>query len=159
MRPSPGRRIAPPPVVARRGPDWQGGPVSDLGAMPDLFHAAEPEHWARAERTGEYTRSTLGMGLEQVGFVHCSFAGQLQPVLDAIFSSAPEVLLLRIDPAALTAPVRVEDLDGLGEAYPHVYGPIPVAAVREVRPLRREGQRWLADTGAEPETETAGDRP
>ena len=40
-----------------------------------------------------------------------------------------EVVLLRIDPDRLTSPVVVEDLVGSGEPFPHVYGPIDLAAV------------------------------
>ncbi|MFN8074536.1 MAG: DUF952 domain-containing protein [Kineosporiaceae bacterium] len=119
--------------------------MSESTGLEDLFHAAETDHWVQAQREGTYTRSTLGLSLAQVGFVHCSFAGQVQPVLDALFGGADDVTLLRIDPSRLEAPVRVEDLDGLGEAYPHVYGPIPTTAVVETRVMRREGGRWLAD--------------
>ena len=38
-------------------------------------------------------------------------------------------MLLRIDPALVTSPIVVEDLVGSGVEFPHVYGPIPVAAV------------------------------
>ena len=37
--------------------------------------------------------------------------------------------MLTIDEAALDAPVVDEDLYDTGETFPHVYGPIPVAAV------------------------------
>ena len=123
------------------------GGVNEFG---ELFHAAEPDEWAAAQATGVYSRSTLGHGLDEVGFVHCSFADQIQDVLDALFGQAPGVVLRRIDPDRLDAPVKVEDLDGLGVDYPHVYGPIPTSAVVEARPLRREAGRWQAHPGAEP---------
>jgi len=43
-------------------------------------------------------------------------------------------LLLVIDPERLSAEVHFED-PGVGEAYPHVYGPIPLWAVVGVREL------------------------
>jgi uncharacterized protein (DUF952 family) len=44
--------------------------------------------------------------------------------------------VLRIDWRRLTSRVLVEDLLGTGERFPHIYGPIPVTAVVDVRPLR-----------------------
>jgi uncharacterized protein (DUF952 family) len=37
--------------------------------------------------------------------------------------------LLHIDEDRLTSPVVVEDLVGSGEPFPHIYGPIDLAAV------------------------------
>jgi len=132
--------------LARVRAGRHGGQVSGLG---DLFHAAEPEHWRQAQHTGTYARSTLGHSLADVGFIHCSFKGQVQGVLDAHFDEAPAVVLLRIDPARLDVPVKVEDLDGGGEAYPHVYGPIPIDAVVDARVLDRKAGRWRAHPDAE----------
>ncbi|MGH8774923.1 MAG: DUF952 domain-containing protein [Jiangellaceae bacterium] len=39
-----------------------------------------------------------------------------------------------MQPDLLRSDVRVEDLDGTGEAYPHVYGPLGVDAVVAVTP-------------------------
>ena len=41
-------------------------------------------------------------------------------------------MLLRIDPALVPAEIRVED------GFPHVYGPLPVAAVTAAEPLTRD---------------------
>ena len=49
--------------------------------------------------------------------------------------------MLRIDPDRLTSPVVVEDLTGSGEEFPHVYGPIDVAAVVEARRRSRTTRR------------------
>jgi len=41
------------------------------------------------------------------------------------------VLLLEIDPALVKAPLRADAIP-TGELFPHLYGPIPLEAVREV---------------------------
>jgi len=51
-----------------------------------------------------------------------------------LFRGERGLLLLVIDPKRLSTEVRFED-PGVGEAYPHVYGPIPVQAVVAVRGL------------------------
>lgn len=108
-----------------------------------IYHLAEPEHWDEAGATGSYERSTRGASLGDVGFVHCSFVHQVDAVAAAVYGDWDgDLLLLRIDPSRLAAEVREEDLDGLGQTFPHVYGPVPVSAVEQVRRMVRVRGRW-----------------
>ena len=100
-----------------------------------LFHIALPEDWSAARTAGSYTTSTRGVSLAEEGYIHCSFARQVVATAARFYADVDDVLVLRIDPARLGAPVVVEDLFDTGEAFPHVYGPIPVGAVVEVRRL------------------------
>jgi uncharacterized protein (DUF952 family) len=102
----------------------------------ELLHIALAEDWSAAEAAGEYTVSTRGRTLAEEGFIHCSFADQVDATAARFYADVDDAVVLRIDPARLPTAVVVEDLYGTGEAFPHVYGPIPVAAVVEVRPLR-----------------------
>jgi uncharacterized protein (DUF952 family) len=104
--------------------------------MSELFHVALAEDWAAAEATGEYTTSTRGRSLTEEGFIHCSFAEQVDATAARFYADVDDAVVLRIDPGRLSSRVVVEDLDGTGERFPHVYGPIPVSAVVGVRPLR-----------------------
>ena len=62
----------------------------------------------------------------------------MQPVFDRYYADADEPLvLLVIDPAPLSAEVRVEPVGD--DTYPHVHGPIEPAAVVEVHPLDAAG--------------------
>ncbi|WP_299517885.1 DUF952 domain-containing protein [uncultured Serinicoccus sp.] len=124
----------------------QEQPGEALGA---LWHLAEEAEWERALRIGSYDRSTRGAGLAEVGFIHASRPDQLPGVARALYSGASEPLLvLEIDPAVLArheVEVRVEPADPAepgSEHFPHLYGPLPVAAVRRVRPARVE-RGWL----------------
>jgi uncharacterized protein (DUF952 family) len=103
--------------------------------MSELFHVALAEDWAAAEATGEYTVSTRGRSLAEEGFIHCSFAEQVEATAARFYADVDDAVVLRIDPERLPSGVVVEDLYGTGEPFPHVYGPIPVAAVVDVRPL------------------------
>ncbi len=73
-----------------------------------------------------------------MGFIHCSFAEQLDATRRRFYAGRDDVVVLRIDPALLDAEVRVEDLHGTGESFPHVYGPIRLDAVVEARPFPPE---------------------
>jgi glutathione S-transferase len=99
----------------------------------ELFHVALPDDWAAAQRAGQITDSTRGMTLEQEGYIHCSYAEQVGAVAARFYADLGEVVVLRIDPARLSSPVVEEDLVGSGEPFPHVYGPIELAAVVEAR--------------------------
>ena len=104
-----------------------------------IFHIATAADWRRALETGSYTTSTLGVPLEEEGFIHASRRDQVQGVFDRYYRGAGEhLVLLTIDPSGLTdAEVRVEAVGD--DTYPHVYGPINRGAVVEVAPLDRRG--------------------
>jgi glutathione S-transferase len=99
--------------------------------VQELFHLSLVDDWAAAQRSGELTDSTRGTTLAEEGYIHCSFADQVGDVAGRFYGDLDAVVLLRIDPALITSPIVVEDLVDSGVEFPHVYGPIPVAAVIE----------------------------
>ena len=58
------------------------------------------------------------------------------------YADAPDLVLLRLDPARIPAEIRYED------GFPHVYGPIPVAAVTSAEPLHRDSAGQFVLPGA-----------
>jgi uncharacterized protein (DUF952 family) len=114
--------------------------------MDRLFHIVARSDWRAAVAAGEYRAASLA----SEGFIHCSFAGQVAAVADARFRDVPDLCVFELDPARLSAPVRVEDSYGSGEEFPHVYGPIPVAAASAVHDLPRgpDGAYRFTDPGA-----------
>jgi uncharacterized protein (DUF952 family) len=110
-----------------------------------IFHLALPGDWRQAREAGLYRISTRGVGLADDGFIHCSFAHQLEPVARAWYDDLDELVILHLDPVRLPAEIRVEPAsDGSGQRYPHVYGPIPTSAVIDVIEwTRRPGQTWM----------------
>lgn len=127
--------------------------ASPAGTERALWHLAEQRHWETALTSGSYERSTLGATVQEVGFVHASFPEQLPAVVRAHYARVVDPLVvLEIDPGRLAAAgveVRLEpaDPDDPGsELFPHLYGPVPVAAVTRTRPASVDGG-WL-DLGA-----------
>jgi kanamycin kinase len=79
--------------------------------------------------------STRGATLDDVGFVHASFAHQVATIGELLYAGAAEPLVvLTIDTARAGVPVRVENLEGGDERFPHLYGELPTSAVVDVRP-------------------------
>jgi uncharacterized protein (DUF952 family) len=101
-----------------------------------IFHVTEPARWQQSLVEGAHTGSTRDAELADVGFIHCSTAAQWPGVVERFYTGVPELLLLHIDESRLTSPVLVERVGDATEAFPHVYGPIDLAAVVHVEPLR-----------------------
>ncbi|HTT50425.1 MAG TPA: DUF952 domain-containing protein [Streptosporangiaceae bacterium] len=108
--------------------------------MDALYHIAAAQDWAQAQRDGEYRMSTRGRTLAEEGFIHASTAGQVVPVANALYRDEHRgLVLLVLDPARIGAEIRWEPVPGLAGPFPHIYGPLPVAAVRRAVPLERDG--------------------
>jgi glutathione S-transferase len=104
-----------------------------------LYHLALREEWQQACREGIYRRSTRGLSLEQVGFIHASNADQVAATFERFYADAAAVLLLTIDPLRLSragVEVRREPAPQSGELFPHLYGPLPLEAVVLAEPYR-----------------------
>ncbi|MDR7251175.1 uncharacterized protein (DUF952 family) [Nocardioides sp. BE266] len=103
-----------------------------------IFHIATAADWRRTLGSGTYTTSTVGVTLEEEGFIHASRREQVQGVFDRYYRSLHEdLVLLTIDTTRLESEVRVEPVGD--DTYPHVYGPINRRAVVDVAPLSRTG--------------------
>ena len=110
-----------------------------------VYHCSLVSDWRAAQQEGIYTMSSRGRTLEQEGFVHASDAGQVAGVLARFYADLTEPLcLLTIDPDLLDVPLVRENLIGGTELFPHIYGPVPTAAVIGVVELTRtaDGWRW-----------------
>ncbi|MFH9136398.1 DUF952 domain-containing protein [Streptomyces sp. NPDC017524] len=100
-----------------------------------LLHLAEAPLWEAAGGTGTYEMSTRGRTLQEEGFIHLSLPHQLPGVARMLYGDDDrDLVVLVVDPARLADPVRYEAMKPGGEKFPHLYGPLPVGAVVEVRP-------------------------
>jgi uncharacterized protein (DUF952 family) len=66
------------------------------------------------------------------GFIHCSTVDQLTTPANALARGRTDLVVLQIDASRLTSPLVWEQGDPPepdGSLFPHVYGPIAVAAV------------------------------
>ncbi|WP_239020482.1 DUF952 domain-containing protein [Nakamurella antarctica] len=92
--------------------------------------------WKQSEALGRHAISGRGMTLESEGYLHFSYSHQLPGVLQRYWARVTEpVVLLTVDPDLLDLPVVAENTSGGTELFPHLYGPLPLAAVVEVRQL------------------------
>jgi uncharacterized protein (DUF952 family) len=108
--------------------------------MAQLFHVADCGDWMSAVRTGAYRGSTRGVTLDEQGFIHCSLRHQLLGVAEVLYADAQadDLVVLVIDSDLVQAPVRFEAPEPGTDEYPHIYGPLPTAAVTRVVPVSRD---------------------
>ncbi|MFZ9950940.1 MAG: DUF952 domain-containing protein [Vulcanococcus sp.] len=127
------RYLASPALAAVIAPPW--GLRRSWRSPRWIYHLALAEDWRCARADGEYRISTRGHSLEQVGFIHASYAHQIGATHRRFFADAGPLKLLVLDPAELERrglAVRPEPAPGSGELFPHVYGALPVRAVQQV---------------------------
>jgi len=95
--------------------------------MPDFIYKICPEPlWRAAEAAGRFDGAPVDMA---DGFIHFSTPAQLRETAARHFSGQADLLLIAVDPAVLGSELRYEPSRG-GDLFPHLYGPLPLAAVR-----------------------------
>jgi beta-hydroxylase len=85
--------------------------------------------WAHFRRHGVFHGAPVDL---DDGYIHLSAADQLQGTLDKHFAGQSDLVIAEVDLAALGETVKWEVSRG-GALFPHIYGPLPMAAVRGVR--------------------------
>ncbi len=107
--------------------------------QPHIFHLTTAAELAFAETQGALAPPSL----DSQGFAHASYRHQLTAVAGAIFSGLDELVVLELDPARLSVPVRAEPPDpkmppvGTASLFPHIFGAIPLDAVVARHVMRR----------------------
>ena len=93
-----------------------------------ILHFCSRADWTAAQAAGAYRADTLATQ----GFIHCSTREQAHIPANALARGRTDLVLLSIDESRLPTPVIWEagdPPDPGGMLFPHVYGPIPIAAV------------------------------
>ncbi len=89
-----------------------------------IYHIVTPEIWETFKDKDFYYATSL----EDEGFIHCSFAEQLDGVLQRYYKDAEKVLILEIDTEKLKSKL-VNEPSTNNEVYPHIYGGINLDSV------------------------------
>ncbi len=95
-----------------------------------IFHIVLPEVWEKFKNEKFYEADSL----KTEGFIHCSFAQQVETVLRRYYKNAQKVLILEIEPEKLMSKLVEEPSTG-GEIYPHIYGKINAEAIVSVEEI------------------------
>jgi len=90
-----------------------------------VFHIVARSEWEAAQAAGEYRPASL----HSEGFIHFSYSHQWRLTQQRYYRNHTDLVLLHIDPAALSQKLKVEN------GFPHLYGPLPCSAITRVQPL------------------------
>jgi uncharacterized protein (DUF952 family) len=94
-----------------------------------IYHFTERTTFENARTKGYYTPKPF----EKDGFIHCSTREQVLQVANFIAPKDGDLLLLKIDTERVTPRIIYENLEGGSKLFPHVYGPLDLAAIVEAR--------------------------
>jgi uncharacterized protein (DUF952 family) len=96
-----------------------------------LVHLCSADDWLAMQASGERRPDSLAVN----GFVHLSTPEQVHLPANRLYTGRTDLVLLRIDPARLSSPVRWEPgvaTDPGAMVFPHLYGALPASAVINV---------------------------
>jgi uncharacterized protein (DUF952 family) len=96
-----------------------------------IFHMCRKDEWEDARSRGAYAGSSQDRA---DGFIHFSTAAQLPDSARKHRAGQPDIVLLAVDPARLGDALKWEPSRG-GALFPHLYGELPVPAVRWTKDL------------------------
>ena len=90
-----------------------------------IYRIAEQTDWQNAQQTGAFASADL----TREGFIHASEQAQIMRTANKYYRGKNDLVLLEINEQAPGMTVKREDLAGTGIFFPHVYAPIPLAAI------------------------------
>jgi uncharacterized protein (DUF952 family) len=96
-----------------------------------IYKICDTALWREAERAGIFTGAPAD---HADGYIHFSTAVQVPETAARHFVGRTDLLLVAVDPAVLGPALRYEPSRG-GHLFPHLYGSLPLSAVRWVKPL------------------------
>lgn len=99
--------------------------------MTLIYKISSAAAWREAEQAGIFTGAPVDL---TDGYIHFSTAAQVGETAARHFAGQADLVLAAIDADALGAALRYEPSRG-GALFPHLYGPLPLTAVRWVKPM------------------------
>lgn len=111
-------------------------PAADATCQPmtnvsPIYKIAPRALWAAAEKAGRFEGAPVDL---DDGFIHFSTAEQVAETAAKHFSAQSDLVLATIETSSIADALRWEPSRG-GALFPHLYGPLPLAAVTSVVPL------------------------
>jgi uncharacterized protein (DUF952 family) len=99
----------------------------------ELHHILTQAAWDAALQAGSYAPPELARD----GFLHCCTPAQLGFVLQRHFAGATGLLVISFETDEVPAELRWVNSEPDQDPFPHLYGPLPCAAVRLAAPPPR----------------------
>ena len=99
-------------------------------ANPDTaYKILTSDQWAQFQADGVFHGAPVDLA---DGYIHLSAADQVAGTLDKHFGGQTPLVVAEVDLAVLGDTIKWEASRG-GALFPHIYGPLPMTAVRGTR--------------------------
>jgi uncharacterized protein (DUF952 family) len=99
--------------------------------MTTVYKIVAADLWQAAQDSGVFT----GAGIDLTdGFIHLSTGVQARRTAELYFAGQDDLVLVVADGTSLGEALKYEPSRD-GDLFPHLYGALPLTAVRSVRPL------------------------
>ena len=95
--------------------------------MTRVFHIVAEDAW----NAPGYRPASL----DGEGFIHCSTGAQVAFAANRFYHGRQDLVLLHVDPRRLTSPLKYEAAEPGMPPFPHLYGPLDLAAVLAAPPF------------------------
>ena len=96
-----------------------------------IYKILPRSEWEAARVEGVFKGSAVDLA---DGFIHFSTAGQLDETLRRHFAGQTDLLVIGVETEDLGEALKWEPSRG-GALFPHLYGPMPVAAAASIEPV------------------------
>ncbi|NUR69220.1 MAG: DUF952 domain-containing protein [Hamadaea sp.] len=91
-----------------------------------IYKLLRPAEWAEFQAAGQFDGTPFD---HESGFIHCSSREQVQTTALRVFGPRTPLVVLAVSEEDLGGTVKWELAPGRGEAFPHIYGTLPLSAV------------------------------
>ncbi len=112
-------------------PPLRVGASTPITVMTLVYKICPRTLWREAELAGVFEGSPVDRA---DGYIHFSTAAQTPDTASRHFAGQADLLLVAVEAERLGGTLRHEPSRG-GDLFPHLYGILPLAAVRWVKPL------------------------
>ncbi len=99
--------------------------MTDADRPATAYKILTAQQWAQFDADGVFDGAPVDVA---DGYIHLSAAERLQGTLDKHFAGQSDLVIAEVDLTALGDLVKWEISRG-DELFPHIYGPLPLAAV------------------------------
>jgi uncharacterized protein (DUF952 family) len=96
-----------------------------------IYHITTAAAWEKAQIDGAYVADSLAIE----GFIHCSTQDQVAGVFERYYKGQTNLVKLTIDKSKVTSPLIFELATSINEVFPHIHGPIDIAAIISVESI------------------------
>lgn len=108
-----------------------------------IYKILRQSEWVEMQADGQFGGSVHD---QRDGFIHMSTAAQLQGTLDKHYTDGDVVILAAVSAQDVSDPIKWEVSRG-GAEFPHIYGTLPLSAVKTHWPLSPDAKGRYAVAG------------